>query len=216
MDLDWEILEHAKSVQPSEPQALVGVTGSVVMKEEDFVSVWLALPHIRRLMASLVYLIFGLSLVGWSGVFDEKHRYAISVIVALLGVALLVFGSNRVRADFARRSLAEMGAQGHADFNFDAGGFGVRIGMREVQFDWGDALLFAETRDSFVIYTEPRAFLVVPKRSFEPYKLPDLRRLLAELIPRGRSGLVGDWRQSLVKSMVFLAALWGLARILSF
>jgi len=43
-----------------------------------------------------------------------------------------------------------------------------------------------------------------------------LRQLLSELVPAGRRSQVGNWRQSLLKSLLFLAALWALAKILSF
>ncbi len=194
----------------------VAVTGSVVLTEKDFASVWYSLPHVKRLMLSLGYLVFGLSLVGWSGIFEQNHRYAITAIVALIGAALLVFGSNKVRAGFARQSLAEVGAKGEASFSFDASGFCLRMGLRELQFDWGDALMAIECKEAFVIYTEPRAFLVIPKRAFEYYKLPDLQRLISELVPSGQSGLVRSWRQSIVKSILFVVALWVLAKILSF
>ena len=198
------------------PLPPVEVTGSTVFTEQDFVSVWLELPHVKRLMASLIYLIFGLTLVGWSGVFDEKHKYAVAATIALLGVGSLVFGSKGVRLAFARQSLAVVGAKGQATYRFDASGFSVHRGPREVQFGWGDALMFVETRQAFVIYTEPRELLLVPKRSFEPYKIPDLRQLISEFVPTGRSSVVSNWRQSLLTSLLFLAALWALAKILSF
>jgi len=208
--------DDARNEPEDAPLPPVEVTGSTVFTEQDFVSVWLELPHVKRLMASLIYLILGLTLVGWSGVFDEKHKYAVAATIALLGVGALVFGSKGVRSAFARQSLAAVGAEGHAAYSFDSSGFSVHRGPREVQFDWSDALMFVETRQAFVIYTEPRELLVVPKRSFEPYKIPDLRQLLSELVPAGRSSQVGNWRQSLLKSLLFLAALWALAKILSF
>lgn len=214
-----ELISEGHDVEPrelDEPLSkYVAVTGSVVLSEKDFSSVWLALPHVKRLMVSLVYLIFGLSLVGWSGIFEERHRYAIAASVALLGTGLLVLGSSQVRTNFARQSLAEVGAKGSAYFSFDVSGFCLRMGMREMQFDWGDALMAVECREAFVIYTEPRAFLVVPKRAFEYYKLPDLRRMISELVPSGQTGLVSNWRQSLVKSLLLIGALWALAKILS-
>jgi hypothetical protein len=194
----------------------VAVTGTVALSESDFASVWLALPHVKRLMLSLIYLIFGLSLVGWSGIFEQRHRYAIAAIVVVLGVALLVSGASKVRASFARQSLAELGTKGDVTFSFDPSGFSLRKGTREIQFDWGDALMAVECRDAFVIYTEPRAFLVIPKRAFEYYKLPDLRRMISDLVPCGQSALVSNWRQSLAKSVLLLAALWVLAKMLSF
>jgi hypothetical protein len=208
--------EVARSQEIPGNAHLVTVTGSVVLTETDFTSVWLALPHVRRLMISLVYLVFGLSFVGWSGIFEQKHRYAIAVIIALVGGVFLVLRANRVRSQFARDSLEQAGGKGHVRFCFEVSGYSVQIGAREVQFDWTNALMAVETREAFVIYDEPRAFLVIPKRSFETYKLADLRHLISECVPMRRSGQVSDWRQSLVKPVLLLVALWALVKIVGF
>jgi len=56
--------DDSRSEPDDAPSPPVEVTGSTVFTEQDFVSVWLELPHVKRLMASLIYLIFGLTLVG--------------------------------------------------------------------------------------------------------------------------------------------------------
>lgn len=194
--------------QAPEAVAFLRITARVTLTTEDFISVWLALPQIRRLIFSLGYLVFGVTLVAWSGLGDEHHHYGIAAATVVLGSVSLIIGLRRGRVNWARNSLEMLRGDEGVEFTFDETRLTMIAPGREVHLDWTLVLMHLETPTAFVLYTGPQSLILVPKRAFAPDEPSQLRALFAQHIrPRPiREGL--RWGRLLAMWLILLAAIW--------
>ena len=61
---------------------------------------------------------------------------------------------------------------------FSDDGVKTDAGMASSQASWKAYLRYVESKDTFLLYTSPACFVIVPKRVLQPEQVDELRRLL--------------------------------------
>jgi len=191
------------------------IEGSVVLTVEDFTAVWFKLPSTKRLVFSLAYLVFGVSLVPWVGVADFHPHKLFAVATTVSGIGLLALGLRNARNKWANNAITHQRGNEGVNYRFDEQGFELNFPVQRVNLGWDELFTGLETPGAFVLYTEPHFCFVVPKRAFDSKRTSELRALLADYVQPNKLEALLDWRRSALRIAVLLLAIWVIWQILS-
>ena len=195
---DQDFAEDEAEVADFEGGPTVGRTK---LTEEDFSSVWFALPQNRNIVVRFAFIPFAIPLFWFVSsklnTVDTANPLEVpwlAFAVPILIGGALVYGMWRGRGVWARNAVADMrGAEG-VEYRFDALGFSLKSPGRQFQLAWSTLYRSIETANAFAIYTAPAMVTVVPKRAFSAEEQVRLRARLLEHVPNRQLRGTGGWR----------------------
>ena len=126
------------------------------------------------LVAGILFLLIGV-------LFVLTGQRALNVVLTpfILGAIWLWIGAGvpyqlSARKQFARNPILR--EQRRVEFSDD--GVKTDAGIASSQLSWKAYLRYVESKDSFLLYTSPACFVIVPKRVLQPEQVNELRQLL--------------------------------------
>ncbi len=134
----------------------------------------------RRWMLRLVLAIGVLLLLaGVLMVITRQSRLSAALPPLFLGAAWIWIGMGKIYQLSARSQFVKNPAlrvPRRVEFNDD--GVTTDAGIASSQASWKAYLRYVESKDTFLLYTSPACFAIIPKRVLQPEQVNDLRRLL--------------------------------------
>jgi hypothetical protein len=133
----------------------------------------------RRWMLRLVMAIGVLLLLtGILMVITRQGPLTATIPPLLLGAAWTWIGMGKTYQLSARSQFATNPAlRGPRRVEFDDDGVNTDAGIASSQVSWKAFLRYVESSDTFLLYTSPACFVIVPKRVLQPEQVTELRRL---------------------------------------
>ena len=134
----------------------------------------------RRWMRRLVLAIgILLLLTGVLMVITRQGPLSAAIPPLILGAAWTWIGMGKTYLLSARSQFATNPAlRGPRRVEFSDDGVNTDAGIASSQVRWKAFLRHVESKDTFLLYTSPACFVVVPKRVLQPEQVDELRRLL--------------------------------------
>jgi hypothetical protein len=132
-----------------------------------------------RWMLKLV-LVIGVLLLLVSALFVITGQRALGVVLPplLLGAFWTWIGMGKTYQLSARNQFAKNPAlRGPRRVEFNDDGVTTDAGIASSQARWKAYLRYVESKDTFLLYTSPACFVIVPKRVLQPEQVIELRRL---------------------------------------
>jgi hypothetical protein len=133
----------------------------------------------RRWMLRLV-LVIGvlLLLAGVLMVITRQSPLSAALTPFLLGAAWTWIGMGKIYLLSARSQFAKSPAlREPRRIEFNGEGVKTDAGIASSQASWKAFLRYVESTDTFLLYTSPACFAIVPKRVLQPAQVNELRRL---------------------------------------
>jgi YcxB-like protein len=118
-------------------------------------------------------------LVGVLFVITGQRALNVALPPFIFGAFWTWVGTGKIYQLFGRNQFAKSPALHEPrciEFNDD--GVKTDAGIVSSQVSWKAFLRYIESRDTFLLYTSPGCFAIVPKRVLQPEQVNDLRRLL--------------------------------------
>jgi hypothetical protein len=134
----------------------------------------------RRWMLRLV-LVIGvlLLLAGILMVITRQGPLTTALPPLFLGAAWTWIGTGKIYLLSARNQFVKIPAvRGPRRVEFSDDGVNTDAGIASSQLSWKALLRYVESSDTFLLYTSPGCFAIVPKRVLQPEQVNELRRLL--------------------------------------
>jgi hypothetical protein len=118
-------------------------------------------------------------LVGVLFVITGQRALNVALPPFIFGALWIWIGTGKIYQLFGRNQFAKSPAMREPRrIEFSNDGVKTDAGIASSQVTWKAFLRYIESRDTFLLYTSPGCFAIVPKRVLQPEQVNDLRRLL--------------------------------------
>jgi len=142
-------------------------------------------PYVRWLRRGFIPLGVLICLMGGFLLLAGASRDMIVWVCLLIGVLLLWTGMGcsyrrAAKAQFEKTRLAR------EEYRLEVNDSGLKIdcGIASGETNWKAYTRYVESNDTFLLYTSPALFVIIPKRVLQPEQIDEIRNLLKNNVSR--------------------------------